>query len=198
MINHASKFRVSPDQLSQKTAEMTDFTVFYTAAAQNPPKAIKIDFFFMHCVNTSVFWPTFNALPWLTEAMKCRLLEWKGRLDLAMYVSRNSPRLFEEEIEAYTTESSEEVSWEKLAEGLYKVVGDDGHSVKLLRALGNGERVCKEFDGKVQKGQWLGIGRMAVESVETARGSGQSPWARSVGFDQAWEDVKERTGKTSL
>jgi hypothetical protein len=193
MIHHASKFYVPQGQLTAKTAEMIDSTVFYTAAAQHPPKDIKFDFFFMHCVNASIFWATFNALPWLSEAMKRRLLEWKGRIDLAMYASRGSPPLLKEEIEAYGTVSNEDVSWEKLAERLYKNVRDDGHSAKLLRAIGTGEQICRRFeDGKVQKGQWLGIGKMVVDSVELATGTRQALWARSVGFDQAWENVKER------
>lgn len=199
MIHHASKYHVPLDQLSQKTAEMMDAIVFYTAAAQHPPKAIKIDFFFMHCVNASIFWPTFNALSWISDENKCRLLEWKGRLDLAMYVSRGTPPLLKEEIEAYTAETGKDVSWENLGERLFKVKGDDGHAVKLLRALGTAEQVCKELEGgKVQKGQWLGIGRMVVDSVEAVQGSDQSPWARSVGFDKAWDDVKDRPAKTSL
>ncbi|KFY31431.1 hypothetical protein V493_01116 [Pseudogymnoascus sp. VKM F-4281 (FW-2241)] len=199
MIYHASKYHVPLDQLSQKTAEMMDAIVFYTAAAQHPPKAIKIDFFFMHCVNASIFWPTFNALSWISDGNKCRLLEWKGRLDLAMYVSRGTPPLLKEEIEAYTAETGKDVSWENLGERLFKVKGDDGHAVKLLRALGTAEQVCKELEGgKVQKGQWLGIGRMVVDSVEAVQGSDQSPWARSVGFDKAWDDVKDRPAKTSL
>ncbi|KFY18225.1 hypothetical protein V492_00045 [Pseudogymnoascus sp. VKM F-4246] len=199
MIHHASKYHVPLDQLSQKTAEMMDATIFYTAAAQHPPKEIKIDFFFMHCVNASIFWPTFNALSWLSDENKCRLLEWKGRLDLAMYVSRGTPRLLKEEIEAYTADTGKDVSWQTLGERLYRVKRDDGHAVKLLRALGTAERVSQGLKGgKVQREQWLGIGRMVVDSVEAVQGTDQSPWARSVGFDKAWDDVKERPGKTSL
>lgn len=198
MIHHASKYHVPLDQLSQKTAEMMDATVFYTAAAQHPPKAIKIDFFFMHCVNASIFWPTFNALSWISDENKCRLLEWKGRLDLVMYVSRGTPPLLKEEIEAYTAETDKDVTWGQLGERLYKITNDDGHAIKLLRALGTAEQVCKGLEGgKVQKEQWLGIGRMVVDSVEAVQGSDQSPWARSVGFDKAWDDVKERP-KSSL
>ncbi|KFY85054.1 hypothetical protein V500_08756 [Pseudogymnoascus sp. VKM F-4518 (FW-2643)] len=199
MIHHASKYHVPLDQLSQKTAEMMDAIVFYTAAAQHPPKAIKIDFFFMHCVNASIFWPTFNALSWISDETKCRLLEWKGRLDLVMYVSRGTPPLLKEEIEAYAAETGKDVTWEKLGERLYNDKRDDGHAVKLLRALGTAEQVCKGLEGgRVQKEQWLGIGRMVVDSVEAVQGSDQSAWARSVGFDKAWDDVKERPGKTSL
>ncbi|OBT59343.1 hypothetical protein VE04_00264 [Pseudogymnoascus sp. 24MN13] len=199
MINHASKYHVPLDQLAQKTAEMMDATIFYTAAAQHPPKAIKIDFFFMHCVNASIFWPTFNALSWISDENKCRLLEWKGRLDLVMYVSRGTPPLLKEEIEEYTAETGKDVTWNQLGERLFKINNDDGHAVKLLRALGTAEQVTKGFEGgKVQKDQWLGIGRMVVDSVEAVQGSDQSPWARSVGFDKAWDDVKERPAKSSL
>jgi hypothetical protein len=199
MINHAAQYHVPLDQLAQKTAEMMDATVFYTAAAQHPPKAVKIDFFFMHCVNASIFWPTFNSLSWISDENKVRLLEWKARLDLVMYVSRGTPPLLEGEIEEYTKETAKDVSWNSLADRLYKVKRDDGHAVKLLRALGTAERETRNLEGgKVKRGQWVGIGRMVVDSVEDVQGTEQSAWARSVGFDKAWDDVKERPGKTSL
>ncbi|KFY40940.1 hypothetical protein V495_05163 [Pseudogymnoascus sp. VKM F-4514 (FW-929)] len=199
MINHAAQYHVPLDQLAQKTAEMMDATVFYTAAAQHPPKAVKIDFFFMHCVNASIFWPTFNALSWISDENKVRLLEWKARLDLVMYVSRGTPPLLEGEIEEYTKETGKDVSWTSLGERLYKVKRDDGHAVKLLRALATAERETRNLEGgKVKRDQWVGIGRMVVDSVEDVQGTEQSAWARSVGFDKAWDDVKERPGKTSL
>jgi len=208
MIQYAAQFRVAPQQLVEKTAEMMHNTIFYTAAAQRPPKAIRFDFYFMHCVNSSVFWPTFNALPWLSTAAKCRLLEWKGRLDLAMYASRRSPELLGEEIRGYV--SKDEGGWLELARRLYAIPGDDGHAIKFLRALGEAERVCGAFEGegwarikgaewaRIKGAEWARVGNMVVDSVEEAQGKEEGTWARSVGFDEAWEGVGDRTRRGVL
>ena len=59
------------------------------------------DFYYMHCVNSSIFFSAFLAAPWLSTANKARLLEWKGRNDLAMYASRHCPDLLLDEITDY-------------------------------------------------------------------------------------------------
>lgn len=199
MLKYAAQFKVQPNQLAEKTAEMTSAAIFYTAAAQNPPKQIKFDFYFMHCVNSSVFWPTINAIPWLSTQNKIRLLEWKGRMDLVMYASRRSPKLLGEEIAGYVPNDMERGSsgsWLALARRLYEIPSDDGHAVKLLRAVAHGEEICKPFDDapweKIKSWQWLKIGEMVTDSVVDAHTSNQDTWARSVGFAEAWEDVKDR------
>src|SRR5579862_908272 len=74
---------------------------WYTAAAQHPPKQIKFDFYYLHCFNSSIFFPLFLSLPSIPIQTKARLLTWKVRLDLAMYASRRSPKLLWEEVEGY-------------------------------------------------------------------------------------------------
>ena len=93
MIKYASQFKVGSDELAEKTAEMMNAAIYYTAGAQHPPKQVKFDFYFMHCVNCSIFFPTFSKASWITAENKARLLEWKGRLDLCMYPSRRYIKL---------------------------------------------------------------------------------------------------------
>lgn len=48
MIDYASQFRInSPDELEEKTAEMTNAVCYYSAGAQHPPNMVMYDFYFM-------------------------------------------------------------------------------------------------------------------------------------------------------
>ncbi|EXJ91997.1 hypothetical protein A1O3_00547 [Capronia epimyces CBS 606.96] len=188
----AAQWSVEPDQLEQKTAEMINAAVYFTGAAQRPTKQIKFDFFFMHCVNCALFFSTFIKEPWLSTENKCRLLEWKARLDLAMYVSRGCPELLLDEIKNYRPKRLEG-GWRDTILRVNRLP-DDGHASKLVRALANGEQACKAFDTEsdeifpIKGDMWLKLGQMAIDSVEA---SGPN-WVRSAGFDEAWEMIPER------
>ncbi|KAI9731932.1 MAG: hypothetical protein M1834_004383 [Cirrosporium novae-zelandiae] len=206
MLQLVAQYNVKPAQLEEKTAEMINAAVYFAGAAQRPPKQVKFDFFFMHCVNCSIFFPTFLHQSWIDLAAKCRLLEWKGRLDLAMYVSRRSPDLLVEEIVKYVPKHPG--SWEEAIVPRACRFEDDGHASKLVRALANGERVCKPFEEekkgfRIKGDMWLQLGHMvrleltlgvsvcvllAIDSVED---TGED-WVRSAGFDEAWQKFGNR------
>lgn len=164
--------------------------MYYTAAAQHPPNQVKFDFYYMHCVNSSLFFSTFLHATCLTPATKVRLLEWKVRNDLTMYASRASPRLLLDEITRYR--SSQNSSWDHVFERV-KAFSDDGHASKMVRALAHGEQACKPYEdreGFVIKGEmWRTLGNMVVDSVE----AGQPTWVRSCGFEEAWKSVPKRS-----
>ncbi|KAL2010604.1 hypothetical protein VTN00DRAFT_6411 [Thermoascus crustaceus] len=191
MIKYASQYTVSADQVEEKMAEMINAVVYYTIAAQRPPKEIKFDFFYMHSVNSSIFFPALLSLPSLSTRAKLRLMEWKGRVDLAMYVSRGSPNLLLEEITNYQPSRD----WKAIFDSSIRHSRDDGHVSKMVRAVANGERVCKPFEagGKergfiIQGDMWLKIGNMIIDSVS---GPGDL-WIRSTGFDEAWSKFEDR------
>jgi len=207
MIKYASQWSVGSGKgdLERKTAEMIKSAVYFTAGAQNPPKQVKFDFYYMHCVNCSIFFPTFNAQPWLSQANKIRLLEWKGYLDLVMYASRRSPAPLLDEIANYapkkpSTKNSPseaaaggQTSWPGIFQRLFEY-GDDGHAVKLGRAVAHGQAFCEKYekDGEewcVVKGDmWEKIGHMVIDSVEDKGAT----WVRSAGFKEAWEEYGDR------
>ncbi|TVY90767.1 Questin oxidase [Lachnellula willkommii] len=201
MMNYATQWVVTPENLEQKTAEMINSSIYFTAAAQHPPKQVKFDFYFMHCVNSSIFFQTFNELSWISTADKVRLLQWKGYLDLAMYASRRSPPLLLEEISTYVPAKLEkgDGEWPGIFQRLW-VLKDDGHAIKLGRAVRNGELTAEKYGdvewAKIRGFMWEKIGNMVIDSVEdegvTLLG------ARSVGFDEAWVDYKDRPRKTSI
>lgn len=202
MIEYASQWKVSKDELEEKTAEMMNAagrsilvstnvvhslnqrTVYFTGGAQHPPKQIKFDFYYMHCVNSSIFFSTFLKATWISDENKARLLEWKGRLDLCMYASRRSPKPLLDEIINYQPRIPAD-SWDAIFERV-KNHSDDGHACKLVRALAHGERICAPFEDdpkfRIKKDMWLQLGHMAIDSVEDTG----STWVRSAGFDEAW------------
>ena len=138
-------------------------TVYFTGGAQHPPKQIKFDFYYMHCVNSSIFFSVFLKAPWISAENKARLLEWKGRLDLCMYASRRAPEPLMGEITNYKPVNPKASSWNDI----YKRIcehKDDGHGSKLVRALSHGEQICKPYEGdlrfRIQGKMWQQLGNM--------------------------------------
>lgn len=195
MMEVASHWRVLPEELERKTAEMINCNAYFAGAAQMPPKQVKFDFFYMHCVNCSIFFDAFLKQKWLSEEHKCRLLEWKGRFDLALYASRGSPELSTVEIAEYEPMRKED-GWSEIIKRV-DAFEDDGHAPKLIRALAHGEESCKRFEAQnredfpVQGNMWLQLGHMAIDSVEGNHPEGS--WIRNCGFRQAWDEVPERS-----
>ncbi|ETI24533.1 hypothetical protein G647_03902 [Cladophialophora carrionii CBS 160.54] len=192
MIALASQWHVKPDELEQKTAEMINAAVYFTGAAQKPDKQVKFDFFYMHCVNCSIFFSAFIKEPWLKVEDKARLLEWKGRIDLALYVSRGCPELLVDEIKNYHPKNPND-GWSEIIRRVDQFP-DDGHASKLVRALANSEQVCKQYESQpddvfaIKGDMFLKLGHMAIDSVEAS----DPHWVRSAGFDEAWEKVPAR------
>ncbi|KAJ5562985.1 hypothetical protein N7461_001746, partial [Penicillium sp. DV-2018c] len=187
MLKYAAQFTVSEDQVAERVADMINTVVYYTAAAQRPTKQMRLDFFYIHCVNSSIFLSKIVNLPFLDQKAKLRLLEWKGRMDLVMYTSRGSPNLLLDEIASYPIKED----WPQIFARSIAHSDDDGHLAKLARALANGEKVCQPFEDKnpempIKGDMWLRIGNMAVDCTSKEE-AGDSMWIRSTGFDEAWE-----------
>ncbi|KAL8726031.1 MAG: hypothetical protein Q9166_006976 [cf. Caloplaca sp. 2 TL-2023] len=191
MVAYAAQWKVDVNDLKAKTAEMTNASVYFTGGAQHPPKQIKFDFYYMHCVNSSIFFSTFLKQPWISNENKVRLLQFKGWLDLAMYASRRAPEPLLGEVVNYKPKTTDGQSWE----GIFKRViehEDDGHASKLVRALKHGEEICRPYNNdprfRIKDDTWLKLGHMAIDSVEDTG----EPWVRSAGFDEAWEKYEDR------
>lgn len=145
--------------------------MYYTSTAQRRDKKIKIDFFLIHCLNSSIFFSTLMNLPFLDQKSKCRLLEWKGRLDLLTYVSRNSPDLLIDEVVQYPAQKD----WQTVISHSVAHPSDDGHLSKLVRAVAHGQNVCKPFEKNsampISGDMWLKIGNMGKPLFATFRES---------------------------
>ncbi|KAF2496682.1 hypothetical protein BU16DRAFT_458022 [Lophium mytilinum] len=195
-IKYASQYIVQESELNEKVAEMTNAAIYYTSSAQNPKKLIKLDFYYMHCVNSSIFYSVFLKQAWLSNANKVRILEWKGRMDLAMYASRRSPDLLIDEVTSYKPKiaiKNASDSWANVFERV-RNYSDDGHSAKLVRAVAHGQTISEPYEAtdsfRVKQDMWLNLGNMVIDSVE----AGEPRWVRSAGFPQAWDNVPDRLG----
>ncbi|KAJ5442918.1 hypothetical protein N7445_004669 [Penicillium cf. griseofulvum] len=186
MLKYASQFTVSEDQTEEWLADMINTVTYYTSAAQRPNREMKIDFFFIHCVNSSIFFSKIIILPYLDRTSKLRMLEWKGRMDLLMYISRGTPDLLLDEVANYPLKED----WPQIFARSIAHPGDDGHLAKLTRALAHGQKACQAFESKhpempIKGDMWLRIGNIAVDS--TVEEGDRPMWVRSTGFDEAWE-----------
>lgn len=189
MLEYAAQFNVRANTLERQTAEMINAVAYYTAGAQRPDKMHKIDFYYMHCVNCSIFYSAFHKQDWISDAHKARLLEWKVRTDLAMYASRKSPDIRMEDIRDYKPKMAS--GWAGIEDRVVKF-DDDGHASKLIRALAHGQQICQPYEDRdefrLKHDDWLQIGHMVIDSVEGAKQN----WVRSAGFEEAWIDIPPR------
>ncbi|KAJ5689285.1 hypothetical protein N7462_003677 [Penicillium macrosclerotiorum] len=192
MLGYAAQYTVSVDHVQERLADMINAVVYYTSTSQRPTKAVILDFFFIHCVNSSIFFSKIVQLQFLNQRTKLRLMEWKGRMDLLMYVSRGSPELLQDEVARYPAQKD----WPTLFSRSVAYSADDGHLVKFVRAVAHGQQVCRSYESQgsqvmpVSGDMWLRIGNMAIDS--TVEDENRSMWIRSTGFDEAWEHVAGR------
>ncbi len=193
----AAKWKVTADDLDEKTAEMIEANVYLTGAAQCPEREVKLDFFFMHSVNASIFFSAFNRQSWLTTESKVRLLEWKGRIDLLTYASRLAPKLYLNEIVDYRPQQRT-MTWASLFHRANQIKHDDGHVAKLLRALAHGSRVCAAYQTRpelsarfpLNENAYLLIANMAVDTTTNPRMPDR--WVRGAGGARNWVQYAAR------
>ena len=191
MTQLAAKFRVAPEELEERTAEMISCCAYLACAGQREGKMRKIDFFYMHAVTSSIFLTVLTRQPWISREEKARVVEWKCRLDLVWYASCGIPELDGRNISEYKAGPADGMDWNTL----YKAVNamhDDGHVAKFVRALKNGEEVSQPFEKDsaafpVQGDMWLRAARMAYDSTVNIKQ--EAKWVPFVGFDQAWARV---------
>ncbi|OQE82252.1 hypothetical protein PENNAL_c0037G05844 [Penicillium nalgiovense] len=188
MLKYASQFTVSEDQMEERLVDMINTVVYCTGAAQRPTREMKLDFFLIHCVNSSIFFSKIINLPALNQRSKLRMLEWKGRVDLLMYTSRGTPDLLLDEVANYPIKED----WSQIFARSIAHPGDDGHLAKLARALAHGQKACQAYESKnpempIKGDMWLRIGNIAVDS--TVHEENKPMWVRSTGFDEAWDQA---------
>ncbi|KAF9873814.1 hypothetical protein CkaCkLH20_08548 [Colletotrichum karsti] len=190
MLALLRRVRVQDDELEERTAEMFHAAILVaSSAAVHPPHHVKFDFFLMHHINAAVMYLTTLTQSWLSREDKRRLLEWKIRMDLIEYTARGRTAIDLGRITSYSPKVTGESSIKKIGNRLHDF-GDDGHGIKQARATALCHELMKRYEDKpwaVLKGDevWRKIQHMVVDAL-------QAPgplYARSAGFEEAWEDV---------
>ncbi|KAA8648080.1 hypothetical protein EYZ11_007063 [Aspergillus tanneri] len=190
----AAQFRVTEQTLELRTAEMISVCAYLAGASQRAGRAHKIDFFFMHCVTSALLVSVLARQPWITTTDRIRLVEWKGRLDLAWYVVCGMPTLDISPVQSYHGSPSGEMTWAELFHAVNEQ-HDDGHVAKFVRALKHGQEVSEPLVGipwasaafPVQGDIWLKIARMAYDT--TLGLPAPAKWVVMTGMDKAWAQV---------
>lgn len=196
MASLASQFRIKPDEedLERRTAEMISTCAYFAGAAQEKSKTggkIKIDFFYMHCVTSNIFFSVFNKQDWIKLEDRVRLVEWKARLDLAWYAVSGCAVLDGSAISGYASPESDGMGWDELFDAVIKE-HDDGHAAKFIRALKNGQDSAERFeqgehtDCFPMKGDmWLKLARMCQDTTKNR--PTDLKWVPFTGFEQPWK-----------
>ena len=186
----AGQFRIKPEELERRTAEVLSCCAYLSAAGQRGAKQSKIDFFYMHNVTSTIFLTVMIRQPWIKLEDRVRLVEYKARLDIAWYPTCGTPVLDVNNITHYDGGNRD---FESIYRGVCEMP-DDGHVAKFVRAIRNGYEVSKPFeqgegseDFPVKGNDWLQIARMAYNS--TVGRIPEDKWVVFTGFPEAWVNV---------
>ncbi|RBR15124.1 uncharacterized protein FIESC28_07440 [Fusarium coffeatum] len=195
MINLAARVRVEESELDERTAEMVHNSAFVASgAAFHPPYHPRFDFILMHHTTSTPFFLTLNKQSWIPASTKARFLENKIRMDLLQYIARGSPALREDLLREYEPKDGDKLvdKAEDLFPRIHKIM-DDGHTVKLARALMLAQRVTKPYQDRewvrIKDDEWLKAVYVLMDANEEADSQGGTMWVRSAGFDEAWEEI---------
>ncbi|KAK5075027.1 hypothetical protein LTR64_001232 [Lithohypha guttulata] len=187
----AKQFTVTSDNLERRTAEMMSTCAYMAAAAQRPGKKNKIDFFYMHAVTSSIFLPVVLRQSWISLEDKMRLVEWKGRADLAWYAFSGCAALDRNAMTEYEGPLTKDMGWDNLFAAVRKE-HDDGHIAKFIRAVKHGEEISQAYEKgewadafPVNGDMWLKVACMSLDTTKDL--PKDQKWVFGTGFDQAWK-----------
>ncbi|KAI0006931.1 hypothetical protein F4779DRAFT_594277 [Xylariaceae sp. FL0662B] len=192
IVNLAGRVKVKPEELDERTAEMYHAAIYEgVAAALYPGKEPKFDFVLIHHLNACPLFPFINSQDWISTENKIRLLEWKIRLDLLQYADSGCPPLAFDRIVKYVPKDNGSGPESELLRRIHSIE-DDGHAVKLFRAVGVGQKVCEKYEdkdwAKIKGDLWTKAQHLVVESVE----SPGERWVHGAGVPAAWKDIPDR------
>ncbi|OTB14049.1 hypothetical protein K445DRAFT_319583 [Daldinia sp. EC12] len=199
IVELASKVKVKPEELDERTAEMYHTAIYEGAsAAFHPGKEPKFDFFLMHHINVNPIYVALNKQDWIPIESKVRLIEWKIRLDLLQYAVQACPPLELDNIAAYVPQAGKLTPANEQLSQIHNL-DEDGHGIKLFRAFGVGQTLCEKYEDKpwarIKGDLWTKIGHLIVDSIQR-----EPRWVRGAGENEAWEvipDLVEDTHETN-
>ncbi|KAJ4389510.1 hypothetical protein N0V93_006980 [Gnomoniopsis smithogilvyi] len=195
-----AQFRVGKNDLDWEHGliESASCAALNAAAAQRKGKAAKLDFFSMHAVTSSIFLSLLARQPWIHNEHKAKLIEWKGRLDIAWYASSGSPPLELQFVTSYQPTLSKDMDWQALYAATVEA-HDDGHVAKLVRALYSAESEARGFEERVGQENtmnlpvrgdlWFRVAQMSFDSTTDV--PLDEKWLMGTGFDPMWNRIKD-------
>lgn len=191
------RWQVHPDEdLQRAAAEVINTSIYVTCAAMQPPHEFRVDFFILHVANASFWLQAFLERPSISRAMKARMIEDTGRLLTFMAAGVGMPLLHPEVLEAHVmkTNHGKGMDWDAIFEKVCRHA-DDGHMIKFIRALANGEKASKPYEGQEEFPMRQDMFLKAANAV--LDNSSPTPMVflrhldiiRGAGLPQAWSDV---------
>lgn len=212
IVPYLAQFTVLPDQLEQKVAELANSSLYVAASAQRPGKIEMFDFFLMHSINASLWLSVFLKQDWISDEIKCKLVQLKGWSDLVTYAACRTPELYPDRVLLY--QPKQPGDWGSIFRRA-RCYNDDGHTAKFIRSIRNIELISERFAGAagfpLQPQQCLAIAHMVMDSVERMNepdyivpqqatfvpGINKEVlrivfrWVRWNGLDEAWDHISD-------
>ncbi|MCJ1386169.1 hypothetical protein MMC17_009295 [Xylographa soralifera] len=154
------------------------------------------DFFLIHGSNAYLWHSVFLAEPSITKEQNAHLIETTGHMLLFLWAGMGFPKLNMDYMMAHQPKVANG-GWDKIFKRAC-FNEDDGHVIKLIRALKNGETVSKPYDHlpefRMEQDMFLLAANAAMDSAS------EKPMTyvqhfdliRFAGFEEAWEKVPER------
>ena len=191
------RWSVRPDEdLERAAAEVINTSIYVTCSAMRPPHEFRVDFFIMHVVNATYWLQSYMQLPSVSREVKAKLIEDSGRLLTFMSAGVAMPALHPEVLEQHVmkTNDGKGTDWE----GLFAKAcnhSDDGHMIKFIRALANGEKKSQPYAGQpgfpMRQDMFLKAANAVLDNTS------DTPMLflrhfdliRGVGLKEAWDEV---------
>lgn len=128
---------------------------------------------------------------WVPASIKTKFLEYKIRMDLVEYIARGCVPLKPELLRDYTPKDAPKLvdQSEDLFPRFHRIP-DDGHAVKLARALVLIQRASEPYQDREwirmkKQDDWLKAAYVLLDGNENA----ETRWVRAAGFHQAWDEI---------
>ncbi|KAI0378282.1 hypothetical protein F5Y04DRAFT_291090 [Hypomontagnella monticulosa] len=191
----AARYRVSPDDdLERAVAEIINASIYIAASAQRAPHQPHYDFFLIHGANACMWHSVFLKESSITRAQQAHFIETTGRLLFFLWAGVGSPvPQLDYLLNVYKPKVPNR-GWEQIFEAAC-LHEDDGHMIKLIRALAHGEKACKPYDHlpefRIKQNMFLHCANAAMDSASA------QPMVyirhfdliRLVGLPEAWDHI---------
>ncbi|KAL2131433.1 hypothetical protein VTI74DRAFT_5123 [Chaetomium olivicolor] len=167
LVPYLAQYQVEPNDetLRERTVQMMHTCAYILGAAQHPGKVEAVDFVLLHNVTLSIFYPTFMAQGWISRENKARMLQWKAWSDAVIYAGVGCPTLYPERVTRYQPKRSSD-GWPELCQRAI-VYPDDGHAVKIIRALIAVEELPEPAEAfPIRREDFVKIAHITMDSVE--------------------------------